>query len=217
MKVIGLTGGIASGKSTAARILGDLGASVIDADQLARDAVQPGTAALAAIVAAFGSEVLQADGDLDRVVLGKRVFASSEARTALEKIVHPEVRRLARLKLQALKESGAQVVFYMAPLLIEAGADTLCDEIWVIDVDESTQLHRTTARDGLSAEEARQRTAAQMPLAEKAGRADLVIDNRGTTGELAEQLKRLWEEENRIRRSGRNRGTSGYTGRRPGR
>ena len=216
MKVIGLTGGIASGKSTAARILGDLGASVIDADQLARDAVQPGTAALAAIVAAFGAEVLQADGDLDRVVLGKRVFASPEARRTLEMIVHPEIRRLARLKLQALKESGAQVVFYMAPLLIEAGADTFCDEIWVIDVDESTQLHRTTARDSLSAVEARQRTAAQMPLAEKAGRADVVIENRGTTEDLAEQLKCLWEEENRIRRSGRNRGMSEYTGRRLG-
>ena len=216
MKVIGLTGGIASGKSTAARLLRDLGAPVIDADQLARDAVQPGSEALATIVAAFGAEVLQAGGALDRVVLGKRVFASSEARSALEIIVHPEVRRLALLELKALKESGAQVVFYMAPLLIEAGADTLCDEIWVVDVDESTQLQRTTARDGMSIEEARQRTAAQMPLAEKAGRADVVIDNRGTTEDLAEQLKCLWEEVNRIRRSGRNRGMSEYTGRRLG-
>ena len=195
VKVIGLTGGIASGKSTAARLLGELGAPIIDADQLARDAVRPGTEALAAIVAAFGDEVLQPDGALDREALGKRVFADSEARRALEWIVHPEVRRLARLKLQVLEESGARVVFYMAPLLIEAGADTLCDEIWVVDVDEETQLQRATARDGMSCEEARQRTAAQMPLAEKARRGDVVIDNRGTVEELAERLKRLWEEE----------------------
>ena len=195
MKVIGLTGGIASGKSTAARILGDLGAPVIDADQLARDAVQPGSEALASIVAAFGAEVLQTNGNLDREFLGKRVFASPEARSTLEMIIHPEIRRLARLKLQALKESGAQVVFYMAPLLIEAGADTLCDEIWVVDIDEATQLQRVTARDGMSIEEARQRTAAQMPLAEKAGRADVVIDNRGTAEDLAERLKKLWEVE----------------------
>ena len=195
MKVIGLTGGIASGKSTVARLLGDFGAPVIDADQLARDVVRPGTEALAAIVAAFGSEVLQADGTLDREALGKRVFSSPEARRTLEWIIHPEVRRLARLKLHALKESGARVVFYMAPLLIEAGADTLCDAIWVVDVDEAAQLQRATARDGMNCEEARQRIAAQMPLAEKAGRGDVVIDNRGTIEELTERLKGLWEEE----------------------
>jgi dephospho-CoA kinase len=195
MKVIGLTGGIASGKSTVARLLGDFGAPVIDADQLARDVVRPGTGALAAIVAAFGSEVLQADGTLDREALGKRVFRVPEARRTLEWIIHPEIRRLARLKLQVLEDSGARVVFYMAPLLIEAGADTLCDAIWVVDVDETAQLQRATSRDGMSCEEARQRIAAQMPLAEKAGRGDVVIDNRGTIEELTERLKGLWEKE----------------------
>ena len=195
MKVIGLTGGIASGKSTAARLLGDLGAPVIDADQLAREAVRPGTEALDAIVAAFGDDVLQADGSLDREALGKRVFADPEARRTLEWIVHPEVRRLTRLKLHALKESGARVVFYMAPLLIEAGADTLCDEIWVVDLDEATQLQRVTARDGMSREEARQRMKAQMPPAEKAGRGDVVIDNRGSIEKLAKRLKVLWKKE----------------------
>jgi len=195
MKVIGLTGGIASGKSTAARLLGELGAPVIDADLLAREAVLPGTEALAAIVAAFGTGVLQADGSLDRAALGRQVFAAPEARRTLEWIIHPEVRRLARLKLQALEESGARVVFYMAPLLIEAGADTFCEEIWVVDVDEATQLQRVTARDGLSTLEARQRMAAQMPLAEKAIRGDVIIDNRGTVEELAERLRRLWKDE----------------------
>ena len=195
MKVIGLTGGIASGKSTAARLLEDLGAPVIDADQLARDAVLPGTEALNAIVASFGTEVLKTDGALDRDALGKRVFAAPEARRVLERIVHPEVRRLALLKLQALKESGARVVFYMAPLLIEAGSDSLCDKIWVVDIDEAAQLRRAMSRDGMSCEEARQRFAAQMPLAEKARRGNVVIDNRGSVEELAVQLKRLWEEE----------------------
>ena len=194
MKVIGLTGGIASGKSTAARLLGDLGAPVIDADQLAREAVRPGSDTLAAIVAAFGAEVLRDDGALDRVALGKQVFAAPDARRMLESIVHPEVRRLAQLKLQALKASGAQVVFYMAPLLIEAGADTLCDEIWVVDVDDTTQLQRASARDGMSGEEAQQRVSAQMPPAEKARRGDVVIDNRGTIEALAQRLKELWKE-----------------------
>ena len=194
MKVIGLTGGIASGKSTAARLLGDLGAPVIDADQLAREAVRPSSDTLAAIVAAFGAEVLRDDGALDRVALGKQVFAAPDARRMLESIVHPEVRRLAQLKLQALKASGAQVVFYMAPLLIEAGADTLCDEIWVVDVDDTTQLQRASARDGMSGEEAQQRVSAQMPPAEKARRGDVVIDNRGTIEALAQRLKELWKE-----------------------
>ena len=202
MKVIGLTGGIASGKSTAARLLEEFGAPVIDADLLARQAVAPGSPALAAIVAAFGSGVLQADGAMDREAVGRRVFANSEARATLEGIVHPEVRRLARERLRELEESGAQVVFYMAPLLIEAGADTLCAEIWVVDVDEATQEERVMTRDGLSRAEVRQRTAAQMPLAEKALRGDVIIDNRGSVGELAGRLKRLWERELEKRKSG---------------
>ena len=195
MKVIGLTGGIASGKSTAARLLGELGAPVIDADLLAREAVRPGSEALAAVVARFGDGVLQADGTLDRVALGRRVFADPEARRVLEEIIHPEVRRLGRLRLQALKDSGTALVIYMAPLLFEAGADALCDEIWVIDVDEETQLQRVTARDSVSREEARQRMSAQMPLAEKAARGDVVIDNRGSFEELAARLRELWEGE----------------------
>jgi dephospho-CoA kinase len=193
MKVIGLTGGIASGKSTAARLLEELGAPVIDADLLAREAVRPGSDSLGAIVARFGNRLLQADGSLDRAALGRMVFALPEARKELEGIIHPEVRRLARLALQGLKESGAPVVFYMAPLLMEAGADTLCDEIWVVDLDEASQLQRITARDGMAPDEARLRMAAQMPLAEKAARGDLVVNNRGTVEELAAQLKELWE------------------------
>lgn len=195
MKVIGLTGGIASGKSTAARLLDELGAPVIDADHLARQAVAPGTGALAEITAAFGGTALRADGTLNREELGRRVFADPEARRTLERIIHPEVRRLAKLKLEKLAQAGARVVFYMAPLLIEAGADTLCDEIWVVDVDAATQRQRAMDRDGLSAVEAQQRMSAQMPLTEKAARGDRVIDNRGTVRELSERLKALWEEE----------------------
>ncbi len=188
MKIIGLTGGIASGKSTAARLLAEQGMPVIDADLLAREAVLPGSGALSAIISLFGSRMLLPDGTLDRGALGKVVFADPEARKQLEGIIHPEVRRLAKSKLQALQESGVPVVFYMAPLLIEAGADDLCDEIWVVDLDEESQLQRIMARDGMNCREARQRIAAQMPLAEKAARGDVVIDNRGSVEELGLRL-----------------------------
>ncbi len=191
MKVIGLTGGIASGKSTAARLLEELGVPVIDADLLAREAVRPGTESLAAIVALFGNRVLRSDGALERELLGRLVFEDPHARVSLEGIIHPEVRRLAELKLEGLRKSGAPVVFYMAPLLMEAGADTLCDEVWVVDLDAGTQLQRVRDRDGMSRREALQRVAAQMPPAEKAARGDLVIDNRGTVEELAALLKEL--------------------------
>jgi dephospho-CoA kinase len=148
---------------------------------------------LAAVVTAFGTEVLRTDGTLDRTAVGKLVFEAPQARRTLEGILHPEVRRLAHRKLQELEESGAGIVFYMAPLLLEAGADSLCSEIWVIDLDETTQLQRVTARDGMTPREAAQRMAAQMPLAEKAARGDLIIDNRGSVEELAAQLRKEWE------------------------
>jgi dephospho-CoA kinase len=195
VKIIGLTGGIASGKSTAARILKELGATVIDADQLSREVVAPGAPALAAIADAIGPRVLNGDGSLNREVMGSIVFADPEARRTLEGIVHPAIRELARQRLDEYRAAGVLVVFYMAPLLIEAGADKLVDEIWVIDIDEAGQEARIIARDGLSREETRQRTAAQMPLADKAARGDVVIENRGSVAELEARLKALWERE----------------------
>ncbi|HZV81720.1 MAG TPA: dephospho-CoA kinase [Geobacteraceae bacterium] len=195
MRVIGLTGGIASGKSTVARLLAAHGIPVIDADQLARDAVLPGTPAFAAIVGLFGEGVLQADGTLDRQALGGRVFADPSLRRRLEAITHPAIRVLAEQKLGELRSRGEAVAVYMAPLLIEAGVTDRVDEIWVVYVDRETQLARVMARDGLSRDEAGQRLAAQMPMEEKAALGRIVIDNRGSEAELEKVVRALCRKE----------------------
>jgi dephospho-CoA kinase len=193
VKIIGLTGGIASGKSTVAAILVRLGAEVIDADLLAREAVLPGTAGLAAITKAFGGGVISADGTLDRKRLGDLIFCDSEARRLLESLTHPEIRRLAEARLEAARSRGERIVFYMAPLLIEAGARSRVDEVWVVYVDPETQASRLTTREGITREEALLRIASQMPMEEKAGHGRYVIDNRGSIEETESQVRKLWE------------------------
>ncbi len=195
MRVIGLTGGIASGKSTVARLLAAHGIPVIDADQLARDAVLPGTPALAAVAALFGDGVLRPDGTLDRQALGGRVFADPSLRRRLEAILHPAIKVLAEERLAELRRRGEAVVVYMAPLLIEAGATDRVDELWVVYVDRETQLARVMARDGLSREEAGQRLAAQMSMEEKAALGWIVIDNRGSEADLDERVAELCRRE----------------------
>lgn len=195
MKVIGLTGGIASGKSTVARILESCGAAVIDADQLAREVVAPGEPALAAIVAAFGREFLNPDGTLNRTELGKVVFADPAARRRLEAITHPAIRRSAEEKLTAFRQAGVRVVVYMAALLIEADAISRVDEIWVVYVDRETQLRRLMQRDGIGRAAALQRLAAQMSMEEKRGYGKVVIDNSGALEETERQVREAWERE----------------------
>jgi len=194
MRVIGLTGGIASGKSTVARILERLGAVVIDADILAREAVLPGTPAHQAIVDSFGPEILLPDTSLDRKALGRIVFADPEARRRLEAITHPAIARLAEERLAEARRSDAPAVFYVAPLLIEAGATERVDDIWVVYADRETQIARLTERDGIGREEAEQRLAAQMPMEEKAAFGSAVIDNRGAPEETEQQVLALWKE-----------------------
>jgi dephospho-CoA kinase len=193
MKVIGLTGGIASGKSTVARILAECGAAVIDADLLAREVVMPGTPAHAAIVAEFGAGILNPDRTIDRKALGNIIFADPDARSRLESITHPAIRRRAEEKLAELRKEGTPVVFYMAPLLIEAGAASRVDEIWVVYSDRETQLDRLMRRDGIGHDEALQRLAAQMPMDEKKEYGTVVIDNRGTPEEMERQVRQAWE------------------------
>lgn len=193
MRVIGLTGGIASGKSTVAKILAECGAAVIDADLLAREVVMPGTPAHAAIVAAFGAGILSPDRTIDRKALGHIVFADPDARSRLESITHPAIRRKAEEKLAELQMRGTPVVFYMAPLLIEAGATSRVDEIWVVYADRETQLDRLMRRDGIGRDEALQRLAAQMPMDEKKTYGTVVIDNRGTPEEMERQVRQAWE------------------------
>ena len=194
MQVIGLTGGIASGKSTVARILERLGAVIVDADLLAREAVLPGSTAHGAIVDSFGPEVLLPDASINRKALGRIVFADPDARRRLEAITHPAIAGLAEERLARARCSEAPAVFYVAPLLIEAGATNRVDDIWVVYADRETQITRLTERDGIRREEAEQRLAAQMPMEEKAAYGSAVIDNRGTPEETERQVVALWKE-----------------------
>ena len=194
-RVIGLTGGIASGKSSVARFFQAKGAVVIDADQLAREAVEPGSRGLSEVVAAFGEGVLAADGTLDRKRLGELVFADSARRRQLEGILHPEIRRLAEERIARAAGTGPGVVFYMAPLLIEAGATDRVDEVWVVTVHPEVQMQRLLLRDGISRDEAQRIIDSQMPLTEKEKHGRLVIDNSGTPEETDRRLAEIWEHE----------------------
>jgi dephospho-CoA kinase len=194
MRIIGLTGGIASGKSSVASMLERLGAPVVDADLLAREVVQPGEPALDEIAASFGTKVLNPDGSLNRAALGAIVFADPQARRTLEGITHPAIRALADRKLARYRESGTPVVFYVAPLLIEAGSAARVDEIWVVYLNRERQLERLMARDGLGRDEALQRIDSQMPMEEKRRLGQVVIDNCGSPEELAAQVEGLWKE-----------------------
>ncbi|NJD91432.1 MAG: dephospho-CoA kinase [Geobacter sp.] len=195
MRVIGLTGGIASGKSSVAALVSTLGIPVIDADQLARDVVMPGSAALARVADCFGNGVLDSSGALDRAALAEIVFAETDARKKLEAILHPAIKLLAEERLAELRERGEQVVFYMAPLLIEAGAVDRVDEIWVVYVDRETQISRLMARDQLDRDGAEKRIASQMPMDEMRKYGRVVIDNSGTMAELVKQVEVICSRE----------------------
>jgi dephospho-CoA kinase len=195
MRVIGLTGGIASGKSTVAGLLAEQGVPVIDADQLAREAVAPGSETLRQIADIFGPQVIRPDGLLDRDAMAAVVFAEPERRRVLEGIVHPAIKTLAEQRLAELRDRGEPVAIYMAPLLIEAGATDRVDEIWVVYSKRETQLQRIMARDGIGLEAAGQRLAAQMPMEEKRSYGRVVIDNNGSLEDLHRQVARLCRNE----------------------
>lgn len=195
VRVIGLTGGIASGKSSVADFFSGHGVPVIDADQLSREAVMPGSDGLRDIVSRFGSGLLAADGTLDRKRLGTLVFGDADKRRQLEAILHPAIKRLAEERIAAAAAAGAQVVMYMAPLLIEAGATDRVDEVWVVTVRPEIQLERLMKRDGISRQEAQRIIDSQMPLAEKERHGRLVIDNSGTPRETRSLLEAIWQQE----------------------
>jgi dephospho-CoA kinase len=189
---VGLTGGIASGKSTVAAILRELGAVVIDADRLARDVVAPGTPGLAAVVDAFGPDVLTADGALDRAALARRVFDDPEARRRLEGIVHPLVRRAAAAEEEAAPD-GVLVV-HDIPLLVETGQAGSFDAVLVVDVPEELQLERMLADRGWSREEALSRIAAQAARTDRVAAATHLIDNTGSLAELRDRVVAVHRE-----------------------
>jgi dephospho-CoA kinase len=186
---VGLTGGIASGKSTVANELARRGAVIIDADELAREVVEPGTPGLAAIARRFGDGVL-AGGQLDRAALAKIVFADPQARRDLEGIIHPAVRRRAA-ELEAAVPH-ATVIVHVIPLLVETGQESDFDLCVVVDVDHQTQLERLMARGPMSREEAESRIAAQATRERRLAAADIVVHNVGTINDLRKQLDDLW-------------------------
>ena len=183
-RLFGLTGGVASGKSRVAAWLRVAGVDVIDADVLARQAVEPGTDGLAEIVAAFGRGVLAADGTLDRKALGVLVFADTTALQRLNSIVHPRIAAETMRLAQALQEQGRDLACYEAALIVENGLANAFRPLVVVAADPATQLSRIIARDHLDEGEARRRIAAQMPLARKMAVADYVIDNNGSLADL---------------------------------
>lgn len=193
MRVIGLTGGIASGKSSVANILESCGAVVVDADLLAREVVAPGEPAYHAVVEAFGNTVLRPDGSLDRTALGKRVFADKAARKVLEEITHPRIAERAARRIEEERLRGTKVLFYVVPLLFEAGLVSTVDEIWLVSVGEEAQINRLMKRDAIPREEALRKISAQMPLQEKAAYADVIIDNNGHPDETANCTRKEWQ------------------------
>ena len=192
--IIGLTGGIASGKSTAAELLRGLGCTVIDADRLGHRVYEPGTPGFRAVVECFGSEIVAADGSIDRAALGQRVFGKPEALERLTSIVWPEIRKLALEEIERTRASSPDAVVVLeAAVLLEASWEDMVDEVWVVRVERETAVLRLIERNDLTREQALARIESQLSDAERRARADRVIDNSGSPEQLAEQLESEWE------------------------
>lgn len=191
--VIGLTGGIASGKSTAARYLASLGAHVIDADALGHRAYEPDTDAYKAVLATFGEEVRGDDGQLDRRALGGKVFGDPAAMKRLTDIMWPEIRRLAEVEIAAVRDADpGAVVVLEAAVLFEAGWQDAVDETWVVTIEPDIAVQRAMARDGLDRSAVQARMDAQLSNAERTALADVVVDNSGTEAAMRERLNDEW-------------------------
>jgi dephospho-CoA kinase len=189
MRRIGLTGGIGSGKSTACAILAGLGASVIDADALAREVVAPGSEGLDAVVDAFGEEVLAPDGSLDRAALAERVFADETSRQTLNGITHPRIAARTRELIAQLPDDA--VLVHDVPLLVELGMQGAYDVVLVVDAPDELRVARLVER-GLTADDARARIAAQATREQRLAAADVVIDNSGSLEDLTAQVESVW-------------------------
>ena len=194
MRVIGLTGGIASGKTMITDYMRSLGAPVIDADEISRELTARGSPVLDEISSAFGDDCLDEDGNLRRRMLGKIIFEDEIGRAKLNKIMHPKIEALVKGRISEYKDAGVRAVIYSAPLLLEARHGVGVDEIWVVALEPEEQIRRLRARDGLSPEDAGKRLRAQSSLDIKLEKADKIIDNNGSREEARRQAKALWEE-----------------------
>jgi len=195
MKIIGLTGGIGSGKSTVSRFLAGLGAVIIDADRVGHEAFKPGTELWKEVVAAFGQQIITSSGDIDRKKLGEIAFDDAELLSRLNQIMHPRMYDIVKAQLEEYRWQGVGVVVLEAPLLVEASWDSLIDEVWVTVASESTILKRLKERTGLSEEESLSRIHSQLPSEERVKFADVVINTDCSLNEVKAKVKELWERQ----------------------
>lgn len=194
MKIVGLTGGIATGKSTVVRMFRELGSVIVDADLLARKVVEKGSHAYNEIIREFGQGILDSNGNINREKLGEIVFTNSEAREKLNKITHPRVFALIQQEIKKAEKDGAEVVILDIPLLFESGADSWLNPVILVYADTQTQLKRLMERDGYRAERALARINSQMPIEEKRKKAHFIIDNSGDLGKTNKQVVEIWQK-----------------------
>ena len=194
MRLIGLTGGIASGKTMVTDYLAELGAPIIDADVISRELTSVGSPVLDEIAAAFGTDCLDEKGALRRQVLGQIIFNDDEARRRLNQIMHPKIRSQVLDTVEQLRQDGVALAVYAAPLLLEAGQPDLVDEVWVVALDPQEQARRLVRRDGIDQEAADRRISAQSSLETKLALADKVIDNNGSREDSLKQVLLYWNQ-----------------------
>ena len=195
MRVIGLTGGIGTGKSLVAHMLGELGAEIIDADRIAHEAYTPHTPVWKEVVEAFGEDILQPSGEIDRKRLGSIVFSDPNELARLNSIMHPRMAEMIHQKVQQLESEGAETVVVEAAVLVEAGWDKLpwVDEVWVTKSDEEQVVQRIKERNNLPDEEIRKRIGSQLPFEERSRNAQVVVDNSGAIDDLKQAVESIWE------------------------
>ena len=194
MKVIGLTGGIGSGKSTVSQLLTELGAVIVDADKVGHEAFKPETELWHEVVADFGRQIVKPNGEIDRKKLGEIVFGNPKLISQLNQIMHPRMYDIVKAQIDKYRREGAAVIVLEAPLLLEAGWTSLVDEVWVIVASESAVLRRLKERSGLSEPESLTRIRSQLSSEERIKHADVVINNDGDLDELKTKVKELWEK-----------------------
>ena len=199
MLVIGLTGGIGTGKSEVARLLQSLGAAVISADEVGHEAYAPNSESWHEVVDTFGKEILQPSGEIDRQKLGAVVFSDPQQLEKLNAIMHPRMAGMVADRIQVLRDQGVSTVVVEAALLFEAGWDSLVDEVWTTDSSVESVVERLQARNGMDEKEARRRIGSQMDRAERIERSDLVGDNSSDVSPLEQTVSALWDNRVNVR------------------